>query len=113
MLVKLEGKDTATVVTALSKQVRKLPRRAATIINMGSWNGMAEHKRYHHRTDVNVFSAIRKALAARHQREYNRLPRQYFPKGTNLSGYPIRPEQDRATIESAPTQNLGISGACR
>jgi len=47
MLVKLEGKDTATVVTALSKQVRKLPSELRRSLTWDRGMEMAEHKKIH------------------------------------------------------------------
>jgi len=55
MLVKLEGKDTATVVTALSKQVRKLPSELRRSLTWDRGMEMAEHKRFTIATDVNVY----------------------------------------------------------
>jgi transposase, IS30 family len=40
----------------------------------------------------------------------NRLPRQYLPKGTDLSGY-ARSELDK--IASAPAKNFGLSKPLR
>ena len=88
MLVKLEGKDTATVVTALSKQVRKLPSELRRSLTWDRGMEMAEHKRFTIVTDVNVYFCDPQSPWQRGTNENtNRLLRQYFPKGTNLSAY--------------------------
>ena len=88
MLVKLQGKDTARVVTALSKQVRKLPSELRRSLTWDRGMEMAEHKRFTIATDVKVYFCDPQSPWQRGTNENtNRLLRQYFPKGTNLSGY--------------------------
>ncbi len=88
MLVKLEGKDTARVVTALSKQVRKLPSELRRSLTWDRGMEMAEHKKFTIATDVNVYFCDPQSAWQRGTNENtNRLLRQYFPKGTNLSEY--------------------------
>jgi IS30 family transposase len=88
MLVKLQGKDTATVVTALSKQVRKLPSELRRSLTWDRGMEMAEHTRFTISTDVKVYFCDPQSPWQRGTNENtNRLLRQYFPKGTNLSGY--------------------------
>jgi IS30 family transposase len=88
MLVKLEGKDTARVVTALSKQVRKLPSQLRRSLTWDRGMEMAEHKRFTIATDVNVYFCDPQSPWQRGTNENtNRLLRQYFPKGTDLSAY--------------------------
>lgn len=86
MLVKLEGKDTVRVVTALSKQVRKLPSELRRSLTWDRGMEMAEHKRFTITTDVNVYFCDPQSPWQRGTNENtNRLLRQYFPKGTDLS----------------------------
>ena len=60
MLVKVSGKDTATVVAALSQQVRQLPASLRRSLTWDRGLEMAEHKSFTMATDVQVYSATRK-----------------------------------------------------
>ena len=88
MLVKVPGKDTASVVTALSRRVRTLP---ATLRRSLTWDrGMelAQHKRCTVATEGQVYLCDPQSPGQRGTNENtNRLLRQYFPNGTDLSRY--------------------------
>ena len=88
MLVKIPGKDTARVVAALSKQVRKLPVELRRSLTWDRGMEMAHHKKFSVATDVQVYFCDPQSPWQRGTNENtNRLLRQYFPKGTDLSGY--------------------------
>lgn len=88
MLVKLDGKDTATVVNALARHVRRLPRELRRSLTWDRGPEMAQHKRFSVATDVAVYFCDPQSPWQRGTNENtNRLLRQYFPKGTDLSGY--------------------------
>jgi len=88
MLVKVRGKDTVSVVTALSKQVRKLPSELRRSLTWDRGMEMAHHKRFTVATDVQVYFCDPQSPWQRGTNENtNRLLRQYLPKGTDLSGY--------------------------
>ncbi len=88
MLVKVPGKDTASVVGALSKQVRKLPSQLRRSLTWDRGMEMAHHKKFTVATDVQVYFCDPQSPWQRGTNENtNRLLRQYFPKGTDLSGY--------------------------
>ena len=55
MLVKVNGKDTASVVTALTKQVRNLPAELRRSLTWDRGMKLAEHKRFTVATDVQVY----------------------------------------------------------
>jgi IS30 family transposase len=86
MLIKVSGKDTAVVVAALSKHVRRLP---ATLRRSLTWDRgleMAEHKEFTVATDVQVYFCDPQSPWQRGTNENtNLLLRQYFPRGTDLS----------------------------
>jgi len=88
MLVKVNGKDTASVVTALTKQVRKLPTELRRSLTWDRGMELAEHKRFTVATDVQVYFCDPRSPWQRGTNENtNGLLRQYFPKGTELSQY--------------------------
>jgi IS30 family transposase len=88
MLVKVKGKDTASVVAALSKQVRKLPAELRKSLTWDRGTELANHKKFTIATNVPVYFCDPQSPWQRGTNENtNRLLRQYFPKGTELSGY--------------------------
>lgn len=88
MLVKVQGKDTVSVVSALSKQVRKLPLELRRSLTWDRGMELAQHKKLTVATNVQVYFCDPKSPWQRGTNENtNRLLRQYFPKGTDLSGY--------------------------
>lgn len=88
MLVKVGSKDTETVVNALIKNARKLPRELYQSLTWDRGKEMADHKRFTVATDVSVFFCDPQNPWQRGTNENtNGLLRQYFPKGTDLSIY--------------------------
>ncbi len=88
MLVKVDGKDTETVVRALKKQVRRLPRELRKSLTWDRGMEMAAHKEFSIATEVQVYFCDPQSPWQRGTNENtNRLLRQYFPKGTDLSNW--------------------------
>lgn len=88
MLVKVDGKDTETVVAALKKQITKLPSELRQSLTWDRGTEMAAHKDFSVATDVQVYFCDPQSPWQRGSNENtNGLLRQYFPKGTDLSGY--------------------------
>ena len=88
MLIKVPSKDTATVVGALSKHVRKLPVELRRSLTWDRGKEMAEHKTFTVATKVQVYFCDPRSPWQRGSNENtNGLLRQYFPRGTDLSGY--------------------------
>lgn len=88
MLVHVEGKDTASVVSALSRQVRKLPLQLRKTLTWDRGGELASHKKFTIATGVKVYFCDPQSPWQRGSNENtNRLLRQYFPKGTDLSLY--------------------------
>lgn len=88
MLVKVDGKDTSSVVTALIKQVRELPEQLRQSLTWDRGMEMAHHKVFTVATDVQVYFCDPQSPWQRGTNENtNGLLRQYFPKGTELSGH--------------------------
>jgi IS30 family transposase len=110
MLVKVPGKDTATVVAALSRHVRQLP---ATLRRSLTWDRgleMAQHKSFTMATDVKVYFCDPQSPWQRGSNENtNGLLRQYLPKKADLSCY-TQPELDEIALRlnQRPRKTLGF-----
>jgi hypothetical protein len=88
ILVKVPSKDTATVVAALSRQVRKLPASLRRSLTWDRGLELASHKNFTIATKVNVYFCDPQSPWQRGSNENTSgLLRQYFPKKTDLSGY--------------------------
>lgn len=88
MLVKLAGKETETVVSALIKQVRRLPSELRLSLTWDRGMEMARHKEFSIATDFEVYFCDPQSPWQRGTNENtNRLLRQYFPKKTDLSPF--------------------------
>lgn len=87
MLVKLNGKDTQTVVNALIKNARKLPQELYQSLTWDRGTEMHAHKQFTLATDIQVYFCDPQSPWQRGSNENtNGLLRQYMPKGMNLSG---------------------------
>ena len=86
MLLKVQNKDTQSVVSALIKQSQKLPRELYKSLTWDRGKELADHKRFTMATDVDVYFCDPQSPWQRGSNENtNRLLRQYFPKATDLS----------------------------
>ncbi len=86
MLVKVPNKDTESVVSALIKQAHKLPRELYKSLTWDRGKELADHRRFTLATDIDVYFCDPSSPWQRGSNENtNRLLRQYFPKGTDLS----------------------------
>ena len=88
MLVKLDGKDSQTVVNALIKNARKLPQELYKSLTWDRGTEMHGHKRFTMATDIQVYFCDPQSPWQRGSNENtNGLLRQYIPKGIDISGY--------------------------
>ena len=86
LLAKLDSKETETVINALIKQAKKLPKALYQSLTWDRGKEMAEHKRFALATDIQVYFCDPHNPWQRGSNENtNGLLRQYFPKGTDLS----------------------------
>ncbi len=86
MLAKVVRKDTKTVVSALIKQSKKLPTELYKSLTWDRGKEMADHQRFTIATNIDVYFCDPSSPWQRGSNENtNRLLRQYFPKGTDLS----------------------------
>lgn len=86
MLARVSNKDTATVVAALARQIQHLPRELRRSLTWDRGKELADHKRLALATDLDIYFCDPNSPWQRGTNENtNRLLRQYFPKGTDLS----------------------------
>ena len=110
MLVKVPGKDTATVVAALSQHVRQLPAALRRSLTWDRGLEMAEHKSFTMATDVQVYFCDPQSPWQRGSNENtNGLLRQYLPKKADLSSY-SQSDLDAIALRlnQRPRQTLGF-----
>jgi IS30 family transposase len=110
MLVKVPGKDTTTVVAALSRHVCTLP---ATLRRSLTWDRgleMAQHKSFTMATDVQVYFCDPQSPWQRGSNENtNGLLRQYLPKKADLSCYSQSDLDEIALrLNQRPRKTLGF-----
>ncbi|WP_236173615.1 IS30 family transposase [Pseudomonas pseudonitroreducens] len=111
MLVKVDGKDTETVVNALIENARRLPQELYQSLTWDRGKEMAAHKRFTLATDIQVYFCDPQNPWQRGTNENtNGLLRQYFPKGTDLSLY-SQDALDKVArrLNERPRKTLGYS----
>lgn len=88
LLVQVDGKDTANVVKALTREVKRLPEGLMKSLTWDRGMEMAQHQAFSISTEVDVFFCDPRSPWQRGTNENtNGLVRQYLPKGADLSGY--------------------------
>jgi IS30 family transposase len=88
LLVRVTGKDTASVVGALIQTVKRLPRGLLLSLTWDRGTELAMHKVFSRETGVPVYFCDPKSPWQRGTNENtNGLLRQYFPSGLALSAY--------------------------
>ncbi len=86
MLVKVKNKDTDSVVSALIKQSKKLPVELYKSLTWDRGKELSGHQRFTLATDIKVYFCDPQSPWQRGSNENtNRLLREYFPRGTDLS----------------------------
>jgi IS30 family transposase len=110
LLIKVPSKDTAVVVAALSRHVRKLPASLRRSLTWDRGLEMAKHKDFTVATNVKVYFCDPQSPWQRGTNENtNLLLRQYFPRGTDLSGY-TQADLDKVPLRlnQRPRKTLGF-----
>jgi IS30 family transposase len=110
-LVKVAGKDSKSVVDGLSRQIRNLPADLRRTLTWDRGSELAQHRRFSIATDVKVYFCDPSSPWQRGTNENtNRLLRQYFPDGTDLSAFSQRDLNDVARrLNQRPRKTLGFA----
>jgi IS30 family transposase len=86
MLAKVNGRDTETVIKALIRQSKKLPKELYKSLTWDRGKELSDHKEFSLATDIKVYFCDPRSPWQRGSNENtNGLLRQYFPKRTDLS----------------------------
>lgn len=110
MLVKVDRKDTQTVVDALIRTARKLPNELYKSLTWDRGKEMADHRRFTLATDIQVYVCDPQSPWQRGSNENtNGLLRQYFPKGIDLSAFSQAKLNEVARkLNERPRKTLGF-----
>jgi IS30 family transposase len=111
LLVKVSGKDTATVVDALTAQVQTLPRQLWASLTWDRGHELADHRRFTVATDVAVYFCDPRSPWQRGTNENtNGLLRQYLPRGTDLSAHSqVELDVIAARLNTRPRKTLDFA----
>ena len=109
MLAKIPSRDTHTVVKALIKQAKQLPDELYKSLTWDRGFELADHKRFTMATDIAVYFCDPQSPWQRGSNENtNRLLRQYFPRGTDLSVHSqVRLNRVARELNERPRKTLG------
>ena len=110
MLIKVTGKDTATVVAALSQHVLGLPAALRRSLTWDRGLEMAQHKSFTMATNMQVYFCDPQSPWQRGSNENtNGLLRQYLPKNADLSTF-SQSQLDAIALRlnQRPRQTLGF-----
>lgn len=108
MLVRLPARDTGTVVKALIRRVKQLPRGLAQSLTWDRGLEMTRHAEFTIATDIQVYFCDPRSPWQRGSNENtNGLLRQYFPKGMDLTNVTQRQLDAIATkLNTRPRETL-------
>jgi IS30 family transposase len=110
-LAKVAGKDTKSVIEALIREVGKIPANLRKTLTWDRGSEMAQHKAFTVATDVQVYFCDPRSPWQRGSNENtNRLLRQYFPAGTDLTKFDQNDlDQIAQQLNERPRKTLGFN----
>lgn len=110
LLIKVTGKDIATVVKALSQKIQTLPDVLRLSLTWDRGMELAYHKQLSLATNLKIYFCDPRSPWQRGTNENtNRLLRQYFPKKTDLSVYSQAYLDEVALqLDQRPRKTLGF-----
>lgn len=106
----MDEKNTDSVVTALIREVHRLPDQLVTSLTWDRGMELASHKTFTLETDVKVYFCDPRSPWQRGSNENtNGLLRQYFPKGSDLSSHSQEHlDQIALKLNTRPRKTLGF-----
>jgi IS30 family transposase len=115
MLVKAPGKDTATVVAALSQHVLQLPGGAPSLADLGWRSGDGPTQKLHHRYGYEgVLLRSTESLAARLERKHQRSSAPILAEeGRPVQLLAVGAGRHRSASQYSAAGNLGLSHPSR
>ena len=110
VLVKVSGKDTTNVVSALSEQMSKLPQLLQQSLTWDRGTEMAAHHEFSVATNMDVYFCDPQSPWRRETNENtNGLLRQYFSKGSCLSIFsPAELDKISEKLNNFPRKHLAF-----
>ena len=110
MLAKVDNKESQTVVSALIKPAQKLPTELYKSLTWDRGQELADHQRFSLVTNIEVYFCDPKSPWQGGSNENtNRLLRQYYPKGTDLSVHSqAELNQVARQLNERPRKTLGF-----
>jgi len=110
LLVRVRGKDTRSVVRALTRRVRRLPHGLMKSLTWDRGLELAAHHAFTIATDVHVYFCDPQSPWQRGSNENtNGLLRQYFPDGMNLSALTqVQLDRVATQLNTRPRMTLGV-----
>ena len=110
MLVRVRSKETREVTRAISRQIKKLPEQLRKTLTWDNGGELADHKELKLESNISVYFCDPYSPWLRGSNENtNGLLRQYFPKGTDLSGYTqAQLNKVAAQLNNRPRKTLGV-----
>ena len=110
MLAKVDNKESQTVVSALIKPAHKLPTELYKSLTWDRGQELADHQRFSLVTNIEVYFCDPKSPWQGGSNENtNRLLRQYYPKGTDLSVHSqAELNQVAGQLNERPPKTLGF-----
>ena len=109
-LIKVPNRETQTVVTALTRQIRRLPATLRRSLTWDRGHELAKHQQFTVATNVQVYFCDPQSPWQRGSNENtNGLLRQYFPRGTDLSQH-TQAELNKVALRlnQRPRETLGF-----
>ncbi len=112
MLVKLDGKDSQTVVKALIKNARKLPQELYKSLTWDRGTEMHAHKQFTMATDIQVYFCDPQSPWQRGSREHERIAPAVHAQGHGpLEPVAASAQRHCQTIEREATQDAWLPHA--